>query len=300
VGSISESPDDWSVIDQGTVADGAVTKAKLASDARDLTATSTKVSAYTVVSADEIVKCDSSGGAFTVTLPTAASYKKPLTIVKVSSDFTGITIDGNGSETINGALTIKIHSQYESVTLVSDGSNWFIQKRSIPSTWTEVTSYGATVTGSSSNPTFSVAPVASCNSFWGRRVGANLEFRVQLRWTTAGAAAGTGKYLFPIPSTFGTIDTNKVLGYTGTSATDITNHVGNGSLLVSSTHAGWANVVVHNSSNVSLIGILSTAPGGTFFVGGNTGSGSAGHYSFNSANTGYVFWGSVPMSGWAD
>ena len=37
-----------------------------------------------------------------------------------------ITIDPNGSETIDGATTFDLDTQESSVTLITDGSNWFI------------------------------------------------------------------------------------------------------------------------------------------------------------------------------
>jgi len=37
-----------------------------------------------------------------------------------------ITIDPNGTETIDGASTFALSTQYASVTIVTDGSNWFI------------------------------------------------------------------------------------------------------------------------------------------------------------------------------
>src|SRR5210317_73823 len=64
-----------------------------------------------------------------VFLPSASScgsgYK--YHIKNMASGFT-LTIDANGSETIDGAgnLTATIANQYEALTLVTDGSNWFI------------------------------------------------------------------------------------------------------------------------------------------------------------------------------
>ena len=37
-----------------------------------------------------------------------------------------VTIDGNGTETIDGSLTKTLPSIYDSVYIVSDGSNWLI------------------------------------------------------------------------------------------------------------------------------------------------------------------------------
>ncbi len=62
---------------------------------------------------------------FTITLY-AASGKSGYS-VSVKNTGTGtITIDGNGSETIDGQTTVAISAQYGALTLVCDGSNWFV------------------------------------------------------------------------------------------------------------------------------------------------------------------------------
>ncbi len=74
-----------------------------------------------------IFLADASGGAFTIDLPTAISMAgKTLTIKKIDAVANTITLDGNGSETIDDAITQDIASQYDSVTMVSDGTGWYI------------------------------------------------------------------------------------------------------------------------------------------------------------------------------
>ncbi len=62
-----------------------------------------------------------------VNLPAAATagdgYK--YNIKNLASGFT-LTIDPNSTETIDGSTTFDLASQYQSITIVSDGSNWFI------------------------------------------------------------------------------------------------------------------------------------------------------------------------------
>ena len=62
-----------------------------------------------------------------VNLPAASTagdgYK--YNIKNLASGFT-LTIDPNSTETIDGATTFAISTQYQSITIVSDGSNWFI------------------------------------------------------------------------------------------------------------------------------------------------------------------------------
>jgi hypothetical protein len=47
-------------------------------------------------------------------------------IKKIDSGAGNVIIDGNASETIDGATTYTLTTQYESVTIVSDGATWWI------------------------------------------------------------------------------------------------------------------------------------------------------------------------------
>ena len=78
-------------------------------------------STYTVLQADFVV--DATSGTFTVTLPTAAGITGKQFAIKNSG--TGvITVDGNGTETIDGSLTFILSTKGESIWVVSDGANW--------------------------------------------------------------------------------------------------------------------------------------------------------------------------------
>ena len=79
----------------------------------------------TATSGTLIVKCDTTGGAFTVTLPTAVSNTATI-IIKKTAGSAALTVDGAGSETIDGGLTAAINKVYESITLISDNANWQI------------------------------------------------------------------------------------------------------------------------------------------------------------------------------
>ena len=87
----------------------------------------TKTAAYTITTDNRVILCDATSAAFTVTLPTAVGIEgREFTIVKTDSSVNAVTVDGNGSETINGATTKALSSQWDKVTVVSDGSNWVI------------------------------------------------------------------------------------------------------------------------------------------------------------------------------
>lgn len=94
---------------------------------------SAKTGAYTVTAADEgrLIPCNATSAGFTVTLLAAAAAGSgfPIGIKKTDSSANAVTVDGNSSETIDGAATHSLNSQYETVWLRCDGSNWHIDSR---------------------------------------------------------------------------------------------------------------------------------------------------------------------------
>ena len=86
-----------------------------------------KTSNYTLTINDNTIKCDATAASFTVTLPKANNANGYIfNIKKVDSTTNTITIDGDGSETIDGSLTMIIVSQYDCITVHSDGTQWWI------------------------------------------------------------------------------------------------------------------------------------------------------------------------------
>lgn len=75
---------------------------------------------YNALASDYVIHCTS--GTFTVNLPTAVGVQGKVYIVKNSGSGL-ITIDPNGTQTIDGALTYKIGGN-ESLKLMSTGANW--------------------------------------------------------------------------------------------------------------------------------------------------------------------------------
>lgn len=75
-----------------------------------------------------IITVNTTGAAFTVTLPAAATsagafYK----FIKTDAAANALTIDGNGAETINGAATYAaIDAQYDTATVYCNGTAWYI------------------------------------------------------------------------------------------------------------------------------------------------------------------------------
>jgi len=70
---------------------------------------------------------DATAAARTITLPAATGISgRQYVIKKVDASANTVTVDGNASETIDGALTYVLSAQYKYVVLVSNGSNWSV------------------------------------------------------------------------------------------------------------------------------------------------------------------------------
>lgn len=75
---------------------------------------------YTILDTDYTINCTS--GTFSVFLPTAVGAKGRICVIKNSGSGT-ITLDANGSQTIDGATT-KTLSPTDVIQVTSDGANW--------------------------------------------------------------------------------------------------------------------------------------------------------------------------------
>jgi hypothetical protein len=74
----------------------------------------------------------------TITLPTVADNAgRQIVIKKMDISSFSVIIDGEGAETVDGSSTISLSNQYESITIVSDGSEWAIVDKSIFATATQ-------------------------------------------------------------------------------------------------------------------------------------------------------------------
>jgi hypothetical protein len=75
---------------------------------------------------DEIVYADATGGAITITLPDARRFwGYEYTIKRLNAGANLVTIDGDGA-LIDGGATFPIGTQYEAITVSSDGEAWWI------------------------------------------------------------------------------------------------------------------------------------------------------------------------------
>jgi len=92
-----------------------------------------KTAAYTATVADCGDNClikahmTSAGAGFTFDLYAASGNAgKRITVIKETGDAYPLVVDANGSETINGTTTRTLYSQFDYITIICDGVNWWI------------------------------------------------------------------------------------------------------------------------------------------------------------------------------
>lgn len=105
-----------------------------------------KTTGYTVVVADDskVIPVDATGGAVTITLPANAGIYDGfyVLVVKVDSSSNAVTVDGSGSDPINGALTQVLSTQYDWLLVwwSTANSTWYGFKATEPVRNTNVSS----------------------------------------------------------------------------------------------------------------------------------------------------------------
>lgn len=83
-----------------------------------------KSSSYQILDDDDLGTILGTVGGITITLPTASGNpNRRIIITNVASSGT-VTIDGEGAETIDGVASIALEGQYDSTTVVCDGTSW--------------------------------------------------------------------------------------------------------------------------------------------------------------------------------
>ena len=117
--------------DAGTSATELWSASKISSELADkkgvLRSVTTETASTTLDSTDDVVLVDASGGAITITLPAAATDTgREYTIKKIDTSANAVTVDGNGSETIDNATTAVLGRPYDAIQIVSDGTEWWI------------------------------------------------------------------------------------------------------------------------------------------------------------------------------
>ena len=80
-----------------------------------------------VTISNNVTLATAGAGGITLTLPTAVGATGYVYVIKKVDTAAGtVTIDGNAAETIDGAATKVLYFEDESITVVSDNSNWHI------------------------------------------------------------------------------------------------------------------------------------------------------------------------------
>ena len=80
-----------------------------------------------VVSGDYLIIADATAGAITMTLPPAALVPGRIYVFKrINSGANAVIVDGYAAETIDGNLTHTLTPQWNAVTIMSNGTAWFI------------------------------------------------------------------------------------------------------------------------------------------------------------------------------
>lgn len=84
-----------------------------------------KTADYTVTTSDGAHVTVLMNGTYTVTLYTASGNAgRTVTVKNIGTG--AVTIDGYASETLDGATTVVIGAKYQSLTAISDGTNWHL------------------------------------------------------------------------------------------------------------------------------------------------------------------------------
>jgi hypothetical protein len=240
----------------------------------------------TLTNYNELNTCDASGGAFTITLPTASGQSgKLLKFIRTDQTLANqIIIDGSGSETIDGNLTRRLSTQWERMEIVSNGTNWIIVSRDHAK---EAVTYTPTVYGTTTNPTKGTGGAET--AYW-RRDGDCIEIHYSFTQSVAGAD-GSGSYIWSLPSGL-TIDGNKIAkaslsedGCCGSAVfrANASTSQSTGIIEVYDDGGGKAGIV-----------ILGTPEGGANLV--VIGSGTYGFGTNGTAR--YSFDARVPVTGW--
>lgn len=87
----------------------------------------TKTATFTAGATEYMIACDASSGAITANLPALSGVLgRFYTIIKTDSTGNAVTLDGNISETINGATTLALAAQWQYVTVWATSGGWLV------------------------------------------------------------------------------------------------------------------------------------------------------------------------------
>ena len=113
-------------------ANGAVAKLKRGALSRTIYEQAAKTTTYSVTEDDaSVFTGDATGGTFDFDLLSASGIAgRTYTFKKIDASANDVVIDGNTTETIDGAATYTLDAQYDFVTITSNGTNWIVTNKS--------------------------------------------------------------------------------------------------------------------------------------------------------------------------
>lgn len=88
---------------------------------------STKTTNYTIAGTDTVIFADATSGSITITLPVAsglAGYK--FYIKRIDGSANSCSVARSSSDTIDGLTSVSLAQQYTAISVVSNGSAWYI------------------------------------------------------------------------------------------------------------------------------------------------------------------------------
>lgn len=238
-------------------------------------AVTSKTANYTATLSDDVILCDATSGGFTITLPTAVGNTGKVYHIK-RTDMTlanVVTIDGDGTETIDGATTRLLHTQYEEWTITSNGANWDVLSHKTETPWSAAAAL--TPQAVSVNPTITTGTVY--NIFQWKRIGQRMIFQWAVKITNGGGANGTGIYKIPLPSgtSINTTDVRVMSYISGNTLYDEGQVLGSAILKNSATvNNAFGQVYPFDSTFLAIGGVNFNNVWNSGFVGLNNGAGT--------------------------
>lgn len=89
--------------------------------------------AATILGTASVILANPSAGAFALTLPDATVYtRRELTVKRIGSNTNSVTVSPPSGQNLDGVTSGKVLTAWESITVQSNGQNWFITGRYLP------------------------------------------------------------------------------------------------------------------------------------------------------------------------
>lgn len=183
-------------------------------------------SANTTLTVDDagLVLVNASGGARSITLPAAnALGGRPILfrVIKNDSTANAVTIQRAGTDTIEGATSLTLPTQWASVTLISDGSGAWVALRGLPASTSQpgtmrLATAAETDAGTLADVAVTPAGLGIATRNFANPGYARLPGGLILQWGTTSAADIAGAAVLSLSATFPIAFPNAVLNIQGT------------------------------------------------------------------------------------